>query len=320
MARVVLLGPQRLLPTIGQAVFSLGIKGKLATVTAGWEERELEDDELERALEGRARNLQLWERAERVFEADPELFQGFRERQDRLRELQRIYRVRLRHAMDAVRELFQLEGRRDTLDKARADALEAVRRLDQHHLDRVAETLGEFARRFRPLERDAVRYHRAVIARRIAETEAVCVAGGHVAVLMNRLELFGITDLLAGRAVFAWSAGAMVLGEKVVLFHDRPPQGQGDAEVLLPGLALYRGVLPLPHARRRLDLTARQNLSLMAWRFPDLRLAPMDEGDRLDCVDGGWSAAAGTRWLLPDGSVGSSGRAAAGAGGQSGRP
>jgi hypothetical protein len=46
-----------------------------------------------------------------------------------------------------------------------------------------------------------------------------------VAVLVNRLRLFGLGDLVADKTVFAWSAGAMAVSERVVLFHDDPPQG-----------------------------------------------------------------------------------------------
>ena len=44
--RLGLLGPQRFDPTLAQAVQALGLDGSLATVTAGWREREAEVDEL----------------------------------------------------------------------------------------------------------------------------------------------------------------------------------------------------------------------------------------------------------------------------------
>src|SRR4029450_141441 len=40
---VVLLGPQRFEPTLASVVHALGIEEDLATVTAGWQEREDED-------------------------------------------------------------------------------------------------------------------------------------------------------------------------------------------------------------------------------------------------------------------------------------
>ena len=80
------------------------------------------------------------------------------------------------------------------------------------------------------------------------------------------------------RDVLAWSAGAMALGRVIVLFHDRPPQGRGVAEVMDAGLGLYDDFLPLPHARRRLDLDDRQRVSIFADRFAPLQCAAMDEG------------------------------------------
>jgi hypothetical protein len=102
--------------------------------------------------------------------------------------------------------------------------------------------------------------------------------------------------------IFAWSAGAMVLGERVVLFHDHPPQGEGFAEVLESGLGLYRGLIPLPHSRRRLRLSDRVRVSLLARRFPGFRCLAMDEGSRIHWDGVRWSGARG-RWLEPSGTV-----------------
>ena len=303
MPRAILLGPQRLQPTIADAIREAGVKGKIATVTAGWEERELEDDELEEHLAGRARNLQLWERGERALEQDPELFAGLRRRHDRLRVQQRIYRGRLTHALDAVRDLQGMDGDADLLDPEREEAFQAVRRLDQHHLNRVREIRQAFEEEYRPAERDSIMRHRAVIARRISDSDALCIAGGHVAILLNRLRIFDILSLAGDRPIFAWSAGAMALGETVVLFHDSPPQGQGYAEVLDSGLGYYKGLLPFPHARHRLRLDDPQRVQLLKRRFDQLICVPMDKGARLEWIEGAWTLPPGTRRLFPDGSV-----------------
>ena len=301
MRRVLLFGPQRLQPTIAQAILDAGIRGKLATVTAGWEERELEDDELEAHLGGRARNLQLWERCERVYERDPELFQAVRLRNDRQRALQR---TQLGHALDAARELLETPGEPELLDPEREEAFGTVRRLDEHHLARMEQIRAEFEDAYRPSERDSVIRQRSVIARRISDSEALCIAGGHVAVLLNRLRIFDVLSLAEDRPIFAWSAGAMVLGELVVLFHDSPPQGRGYAEVLERGLGRFQGLLPFPHADRRLQLDDPTRIQLLQRRFAHLTCVPLDAGSRVEYSDGEWSLPAGTRRLLPDGSVG----------------
>src|SRR5690606_5912302 len=101
----------------------------------------------------------------------------------------------------------------------------------------------------------------------------------------------------------AWSGGAMVLGERIVLFHDAPPQGRGHAEVLEPGLALYRGAVPFPHARRRLLLEDVPRVTLLARRLEPRLALPMDEGARVDWDGERWTFSAGTRLLSVDGTV-----------------
>ena len=99
--------------------------------------------------------------------------------------------------------------------------------------------------------------------------------------LLNRLRLFGFGDLVGDLPVLAWSAGAMALAERVVLFHDTPPQGFGNAEVLESGLALFRQILPLPHAQRRLQLENPHRVEELARRFAPFSCVPLDAGDYL---------------------------------------
>ena len=83
----VLLGPQRLAPIVGEAVEMLKIDGKIAAITAGWQEREAEDQELCDALGTTSVNLMLHARGEAVFRDDPDFFAAHRAKQDRLRHL-----------------------------------------------------------------------------------------------------------------------------------------------------------------------------------------------------------------------------------------
>ena len=134
----------------------------------------------------------------------------------------------------------------------------------------------------KPRDRDAVRRRRATMMQQIADAQCVLIAGGHVAVLLNRLRMFDLAPGLREKPVVAWSAGAMVATERVVLFHDHPPQGAGNAEILDRGLALCRGLVALPHAEKRLALDDPVRVSLLARRFSDFQLAALDPGARLD--------------------------------------
>jgi hypothetical protein len=113
-----------------------------------------------------------------------------------------------------------------------------------------------------------------------------------------------LASLLGDRLVVAWSAGAMVVCERVILFHDHPPQGPGNAEVLESGLGLVRDVVPLPHARHRLDLDDTEHVALFASRFAPAACIPMNEGARVDVDPSGRSAPPGTLRLQPDGALG----------------
>lgn len=305
MPPVTLLGPQRFTPTLGEAVARAGVAGRLASVTAGWQEREAEDLELHEHLGERTENLMLYARSEDVLERDAELGHAYRERQERLRELQEIYRGRLGHAQAALRELEDRTGDSALLEPERESALATMRALDEHHLGRLAKMHAEFEERYRPGTRPAVERHVRQIERQLERSEGVAIAGGHVAILLNRLRLFELGKRMAEKAIFAWSAGAMAVSERIVLFHHFPPQGHGNTEVLEIGLGLARGIVPLPHAHRRLALTDRRRLSRLARRFAPAVCMAMSDGGRLMREGGSaeWRSGGGMSRILPDGRV-----------------
>jgi len=300
---IILLGPQRFRPTVADAMRSVAVRGPVAMITAGWQERESEDEELRAHLGLEALNLRLYERCDSIFAEDPELFSGLRAKQDLLRDLQETYRSRLDHYLGAVRDLMELDGDPAHLAPEIEDAVRTVRRLDAHHVARVEAVHAEFERRFEPLGRDAVARQRREIAESLEGVDAVTLAGGHVAVLVNRLRLLDVAPLAQGRHVIAWSAGAMVLADRVVVFHDHPPQGAGNAEVLDAGLGLCPGVVPLPHARRRLRLDDRAGVARFSRRFEPAACITLDDGSRLDWSGGGPGTARGVSRLAGDGTV-----------------
>lgn len=264
---VVLLGPQRFDPSLRESVTKLGITGRIAVITAGWQEREAEDEELSEHLSGRTVNLRLHERAEEVFRVDQELKAAHRERQEVLRHRQDFYRIRLEHHLDAEHVIRQRSAPDDILaDEAHA-SIDAIRSLDAWHLAQCARVRKDFHARCDVAESPILAQHRHEVAAAIKECEAVAIAGGHVASLMNRLSLFQIGKLVGPRAVFAWSAGAMAISERVVLFHDDPPQGPGASEVLDEGLGLAPGVVVFPEPEERLHLDHKSRIELLARRF-----------------------------------------------------
>jgi hypothetical protein len=281
MSDVLILGPQFRSPNLRDALARAGLSGPIVTITAGWQEREGELGALEGHLDQPVRDLRLYERAEAVFNQDAELHETHRMRQADLRRLQELYRARLSHAKTATRELFAMNDDSDLMRDARHAALSAIRRLDAEHLKAIGRIHARWDARL------GVRT-RPMLARQLAELEhlidkagIVCLAGGHVAVLLNRLRLFGLERLLRSRPVVAWSAGAMAISERIVLFHDHPPQGAGNAEIFEAGLGLVRDTVFLPHAASRLALGDRDRVSLLARRLSPAACVTLDDGSLL---------------------------------------
>jgi hypothetical protein len=264
---VVLLGAQRFDPSLGASVSRLGVDGKIAIVTAGWQEREREDEELSAHLGGRTVNLRLHERAEDVFRGDPELNAAHRERQETLRHKQDFYRIRLEHALDADWVIRQRAAPSAVLAEEGEASVNAIRELDAWHLGQCARIHEAFEERWSLATRAGIAKHRKEIADVVAECDAMAIAGGHVATLVNRLFLFDIGSLVKDRIVFAWSGGAMAISERIVLFHDDPPQGPGASEVLDAGLGLVRGVVVFPQPEQRLRLDRKDRVRVLVQRF-----------------------------------------------------
>jgi hypothetical protein len=292
--RIVLLGPQRR-PTLAGVARSLlagpgaggpGAGGPVAAITAGWQEREPDDAELVALLGGRAVNLALYRRWLDVRDRDPEYRAGERDLAGVLAELQELYLLRLDYALQAVYAVQRrsLSAPGDAL----GEAVEAVRELDAAHLRRVNGARGEFFARLVPHERPVIAEHRAEVSAALADAAAMVITGGHVGVLAEVLHLFNIAAALRS-PVIAWSAGAMALADRIVLFGDRSPRGPGHAEVYGSGLSLLRDVVLLPHARARLLLDDPPRMAVLARRFAPARCVPLEAGTRIDVpADGAW--------------------------------
>ena len=188
------------------------------------------------------------------------------------------------------------------------EAIAGVRSLDAAHLARVNEVRGEFFDRLRPHERPVIASHRASVAELLRSTGALVVAGGHVGVLAEVLHLFNVAAALDS-PVIAWSAGAMALADRIVLFGDRSAHGPGHPEVYGSGLSVVRDVVLLPHAKARLLLDDAPRMAVFARRFAPARCLPLEAGTRVELSDSG-DLPGGTRVLGSDGHVTALGEAA----------
>lgn len=300
-AKIVLLGAQRPVPTLRDAVDALGLVGPYALASAGWQEYEEDDDEIEEALQARVINLRLHHRGELVFSSDGDFHAAYRARQERLRQYQDLYRVRLDHAQQAAAGVLRRRVDPELVEAEEESCIQMIRLLDAQHLGRCREQHANFDCKWKPTERQVVERHRTELASMIGDARALLIAGGHVAVLLNRLKLFDIAGLIEDRTVIAWSAGAMAISERVVLYHDNPPQGRPIAEVLDAGLGLCPDVVPLTNPERRLNMTDPERVANYARRFAPALCLALGKGARVTHDGTHWTDAHSVHVLRADG-------------------
>jgi len=282
----VLLGPQTDYADVRASLDALEVDGPVALITAGWQEYERDDAELSAAIGRPTVNLALHERSEDVFVRDADLAEGLSSRQYHLQRLQQFYRIRLEFSDQAARAIAVRHVDAELLDEEAAVSVAALRHHDDAHVARCVAVRESFAEALRPHERPAVVEHVDAIAEALSDAAAVVISGGHVASLINRLKLFRVIESAAHLPAVAWSAGAMTLCDRVVLFHDFRPNDTTVSEVLEHGVGRCPGVVVLPDAVSRVDLGDSEGIARFAMRFGPARCFTLDHGDRLGFDDG----------------------------------
>jgi hypothetical protein len=299
---IVLCGAQHAEPSLPRVLRELRVTGPVALITAGWQERESEPGVV--ANPGvPVVELKLHARGEQVFAGDAELSEAYKARQLKLKLMQDFYRVRLDHAEQAARAVAVRNADPALAAEEHAASLQLIRHIDRDHLDRCRAVHAAFEAAYRPRDRKVLARHIAELRAAIAPTQAIVIAGGHVAVLLNRLRLFAIAELAGARPIVAWSAGAMALTERVVLFHEDPPHGEAISEVLDTGLGLARDLVALPEPRLRLHLDDPVRVSELAERYAPATCVALDHGAQVWVEDGRAVRAVAAQRLAPSGAV-----------------
>jgi hypothetical protein len=304
VTHTILLGPQRPITNLGAAIVEAALPdGALAVISAGWQEAEGDIDDIKAIVERPLVDLRLYQRAEEVFAAAPDLLSAYRARQDRLQALQRLYRLRLRRLLSAARQMLRAHQEPSLVETEQRHAIAQLRALDRHHMGRIDSVHSEFDGAFDMVTHELLARHVAEIRGLLEPVETVVITGGNVAVLINRLRLFGLGELLAGKNLVAWSAGAMALSEHIVLFHDNLPQGRRNPEVFGSGLGLVKRHAFFPNARTRLNSSDRVRMQLLGRRFAPVACVTLDSGAVLRFTGGRIAAADGARQVTERGKL-----------------
>ena len=289
LRRLILLGPQPEFETLRLGLDRIAAKQPAALITAGWQEDEAADGDVQAVLPPSSINLRLFQRSEELFEHDAELIELLKQRQDELRALRDAYRMRLDCSLDAARKMVAMQAREPFDFRPEFEsAVEMLRQLDRQYLLRTTQILDGYDQALDIENRPEIRKHREQLQQILDGSGCLVIAGGHVAIILNRLRLFGVLEMNPQLPIVAWSAGTMALSDQIVLFHDHPPQGKGNPEVLRPGIGLFHEILPLPDAQQRLDLADELRVILLSRRFIPYVCIGLNQHSLLDRHHGHW--------------------------------
>jgi hypothetical protein len=271
-----ILGPERPDGALPAVLKNHGVTGPLALVSAGWRYDEARDEPLRAAVPNEVRNLRLYDRFRILEREAPDLTAQYTAKQDAIRRVKDRYRMRVQTGLASASALFS--EHRDLGCRWFLQAIRHLRETDELFLSEARALHTKFEQEVRPGEHPLVRREREAVREELSGCAALLVAGGHVGVLRNRCFFFDLGPVLNHRPVYAWSAGAMLMTERVLLYHDRTAYGPGTAEFLDHGFGLLRNTVFLPHARERLDLDNTANLTVLAHRLAPRRVIALENG------------------------------------------
>ena len=132
------------------------------------------------------------------------------------------------------------------------------------------------------------------LADRILGSSAVVLLGGSPFRLLEGLRFFQLAPVLAealrrGTDFLGTSAGAMSLGRRVVVFHDKR-QPRQEFSLLDTGMGLVHGLQVFPHVTDRVQTEDMANLAYLAARFRHRACVGLNAGSllMLEAVAGSW--------------------------------
>ncbi len=305
--RTILLGPQRFTVRATAALRSLDSAGPVAVINAGWEEREGDITELDAALDHRSRNLRLYHRLTDVLTKDRTFAVAASRFRDRHDELTGLYRIRLDHATKGVYAVQRQipahpsRARASAAYRALRDAVDGVRAIDDWYLAELDLLYAELESDGGVDSSEVIAWHRHEIQGVQTNCVAYVLPGGNVRTLMSAIRLFAVI-IPSELPVVAWSAGAMVLTDRIALFHDFGPDGASETEIFDRGLGRVSDVVAFPHARRRLRLDDPERLAILAMRFDPAECVLLDDAGLID-IDADGTVPATARRVGTDGMV-----------------
>jgi hypothetical protein len=212
------------------------------------------------------------------------------------------------HLAQLITPLFRgsAQSGRQLLKETLAKELSQLLQNIQGNDDRFVSFLEEAEARI--LDESGMLYHpvwraaRARLENKILSAGAVFFFGGNLEVLLEGLRFFQLREPLLeavrrGASLIAMSAGAMALGERVIVYDDFAPERR-DFQLFDRGLGLVKKFQLFPHCMDRIQTDDPSNLAYLARRFRYHSCVGLNEKSFLRLDFSPWRAAS---WGQGDG-------------------
>lgn len=153
-------------------------------------------------------------------------------------------------------------------------------------MEAVSREIDEyFFRKSRVGENPLYLEQKKMFEERILSSSNIFIFGGHVGVLMNRLNFYKLKDtfrkaLSKGTNFFTVSAGSDSLCDKIILFgwvDLENPDPQRDFEYFDKGFGLIQKITIFPHCQERIKTSDPDTLSYLAHRFQSAMCVGLDQ-------------------------------------------
>jgi hypothetical protein len=132
---------------------------------------------------------------------------------------------------------------------------------------------------------------RSELVEKLLTASVLLLPGGSPSRLLTGFRFFQLEGVLAealrrGTSFFGTSAGAMVLGRRMVIFNDRAVPRQ-EFQLLDNGVRLVEGLQIFPHVTDRVQTEDPANLAYLAARFQNRRCVGLNQGSVLELLPEG---------------------------------
>ena len=285
--KIHILGPQRDHPNLVNIVDTHLKDARIAVVSAGWRHEESELKPMARDLRRPLSLLPLYLWFDELGQKEPDLSKEHSERQRRIKAYKKLYRKKLHMHLDYL-DFIEKKWRKqpELYEDDYQEALNDLRSIDTGALKRLERIRAQFPNLLEPWKHPSAQPFHEEIRSTLEHCDGLIIAGGHVAILRNRMFFFGFAELLRdflkqGKQIICWSAGAMAMCEQIILYYDDPPEGMGVAEILDTGMGILPNVTFFPHAAQRLRLEVPARVRALTQRFHNQKCITLEVGAHL---------------------------------------